>query len=265
MDRMRERDKRSQVTPSAQTEGLVMPFLPESSNPEKIIPVPSWNIFVVDLPKINAFVLPSTDIFVYTGLLQVCDDDEDLLAAVLAHEISHVLERHSTEALGFLALSGVVFDVLRGASWALTISFPIVGDALATAFNFLDRRVAQKAYSRKLESEADALGLEIMAKAGFDPRGALALWEILNEVEQDVQEIGEHGTITSRIALLRTHPTGEKRLQTLQQLLPNALEIYEETIAAKALTQRLLAVARRKPDEPAQPVPVISVDVAAAA
>lgn len=87
---------------------------------------PSWDIFVVDAPKINAFVLPSTDIFVYSGLLELVEDDDSLLAAVIAHEISHVTERHSVESLGFLALSGVVFDVLRGASWALTLSFPIV-------------------------------------------------------------------------------------------------------------------------------------------
>lgn len=125
------------------------------------MPTFTWDIFVIDAPKINAFVLPSTDVFVYTGLLSLVEDDENLLASVLAHEICHVTERHSVESLGALALSGVVFDVLRGASWALTLSFPIVGDGLAACFNFLDRKVGQRAYSRKLETEADALGLEV--------------------------------------------------------------------------------------------------------
>lgn len=125
------------------------------------MPTFTWDIFVIDAPKINAFVLPSTDVFVYTGLLSLVEDDENLLASVLAHELSHVTERHSVESLGALALSGVVFDVLRGASWALTLSFPIVGDALAACFNFLDRKVGQRTYSRKLETEADALGLEV--------------------------------------------------------------------------------------------------------
>ena len=84
------------------------------------MPTFTWDIFVIDAPKINAFVLPSTDVFVYTGLLSLVEDDENLLASVLAHELSHVTERHSVESLGALALSGVVFDVLRGASWALT-------------------------------------------------------------------------------------------------------------------------------------------------
>lgn len=115
--------------------------------------------------RINAFVLPSTDIFVNAGLLEVVGDDEDLLAAVLAHEICHVTERHSVESLGFLALSGVVFDVLRGVSWALTLSFPAVGDGMAMLFSFLDKKVGTRAYSRKLETEADALGLEVRSSS----------------------------------------------------------------------------------------------------
>jgi metalloendopeptidase OMA1, mitochondrial len=106
-------------------------------------------------------VLPSTDIFLYTGLLSVVEDDENLLAAVLAHEIAHCTERHVTEAMGFGALSGVVFDILRGTAWALTLSFPMVGDLLSAGFTFIDRRVGQRAYSRKLETEADSLGLEV--------------------------------------------------------------------------------------------------------
>lgn len=109
-------------------------FLEQTSNPEKLMPVASWDIFVIDEPKINAFVLPSTDIFVYTGLLALVEDDEALLASVIAHEISHVTERHSVESLGFLALSGVAFDVLRGASWALTISFPVVSSLSDSSF-----------------------------------------------------------------------------------------------------------------------------------
>ncbi|KAM0789467.1 hypothetical protein ACM66B_000287 [Microbotryomycetes sp. NB124-2] len=221
--------RRRHVAPSAKAE-LEMPFLPETSNPEKIIPRSSWSIFCVDLPRINAFVLPTTDIFIYTGLLSVTEDDENLLAAVIAHEISHCVERHVVESLGFMALSGVMFDVLRGTTFVLTLSFPFLGDALASAFNFLDRQVSQRAYSRKLETEADVLGLELMARAGFDPRGAITLWEILNEVEADVSATGEHGTITDHIAFLRTHPTGERRIEDLKKAMPKAVKLYETAL-----------------------------------
>lgn len=239
LERIRERERRKTIVPSARTDAVVMPFLPETSNPEKLLDSISWDIFVIDLPKINAFVLPNCSCFCFTGLLEVVEGDPDLLAAVLSHEISHVTERHSTEALGFLALSGVVFDVLRGVSWSLTFSFPVVGDGLAVLFNFLDRTLGQRAFGRKLELEADALGLELMARAGFDPRAALRLWKILNEIEADVSETGEHGSVTDHIALLRTHPTGHKRLETLESLLPNAIKIFEETKEGKAQALRM--------------------------
>lgn len=128
-----------------------------------------------------------------------------------------------------MALSGVAFDVLRGGAWALTLSFPILGDGLAAMFNFLDRKVSQKAYSRQLETEADKLGLELMARSGYNPTAALTLWEILIEIEKDVGERGEHGDIRDHIALLRTHPTGEQRLEDLKKALPDAIKLYNET------------------------------------
>lgn len=90
----------------------------------------------------NAFCLPSKEVFVYTGLLDTLPDDDAMLAAVLGHEIAHVMERHSVENLGvswqdhviartakltdqFLNVAAVAFDVLRGISFALTISFPM--------------------------------------------------------------------------------------------------------------------------------------------
>ncbi|ORY89811.1 peptidase family M48-domain-containing protein [Leucosporidium creatinivorum] len=235
MDQTREYQRRK-IVPSARTEAAML-WMPETSNPQKRVQRSDWDIFVVDLPKINGFVLPSTDIFLYTGLLSVVEDDENLLAAVLAHEIAHCTERHVTEAMGFMALSGVVFDILRGTAWALTLSFPMIGDLLSAGFTFIDRRVGQRAYSRKLETEADALGLELMAKAGFDPRGAVTLWEILTEVENDVTTTGEHGTITDHIALLRTHPTGEQRLEDLKRHLPQALKLYDKARKEKAAVE----------------------------
>ncbi|GAA5898386.1 M48 family metallopeptidase [Sporobolomyces salmoneus] len=227
---------RKLVTPSATTEGLRMPFRPQTGNPEKVLAKDGWAIYVIDAPVINAFVLASRDVFCYTGLLALTEGDEDLLAAVIGHEIEHLQERHIVESLGFMALSGVVFDILRGFSWALTISFPIVGDALSSAFTFVDRKLSQRAYSRKLEIEADWLGMELMAKAGYDPRAAIRLWEILNEAEEDIEHSGSHAIdskeggkmIWEHVALLRTHPTGKERLEALRKRLPKAMELYEE-------------------------------------
>ncbi|GAA5844634.1 hypothetical protein JCM5353_001326 [Sporobolomyces roseus] len=239
------------VAPSATTEGLRMPYRPETGNPEKILASDGWAIYVVDAPVINAFVLASRDVFCYTGLLSLTEGDQDLLAAVIGHEIEHVKERHIVESLGFLALSGVVFDVLRGFSWAVTISFPIVGDFLSSGFTFLDRQLSQRAYSRKLETEADWLGMELMAKAGYDPRAAIRLWEILNEAEKDIDQkgsydmsrVGEEETkekmIWDHVALLRTHPTGEERLEALKKRLPKAMEIWKEAKQSRQVEEEV--------------------------
>lgn len=145
--------------------------------------------------------------------------------------------------LGFFALSGVLFDILRGASWALTLSFPYVGDGLATLFNFIDRNLGRKAYSRKLEVEADALGLDLMARSGFDPRAALLLWEILAELEEEQSRGGDEQTGTEAasqpnrsmfgqdLSLLRTHPTGKQRIESIKKGLPAAIKLYERAIA----------------------------------
>lgn len=104
-----KRASRNSVEPSARTE-TVMPFVPETSNPEKLFPARQWDLYLIDSPKINAWVLPSTEIFVYSGLLQVVEDEdpkqtENMLAAVLAHELSHVTERHAVESEPFLLSS----------------------------------------------------------------------------------------------------------------------------------------------------------------
>lgn len=114
----------------------------------------------------------------YTGLLDLLPKDDAMLAAVLAHEVAHVVERHSVENLGvslsilelegmhrlrgqFLNVAAVAFDVLRGISFALTISFPLVTDTAGVCINWLNDIVATRGYSRKLEEEADAVGLNV--------------------------------------------------------------------------------------------------------
>jgi len=229
MERIRRFEARTSVSPSARTNSSFLPFRPESSNPLKIIESRDWDLFVVDLPRVNAFVLPSKEIFVYSGLIGLLEKEEPLIAAVMAHEIIHVTERHAVENIGFLALSNVVFDILRGISFALTISFPFVTDALGSMFNFMSDIVAERAYSRKLEAEADTLGLMLMAQAGYNPESALELWSLLNMIEQESHD--EHSIVAERVLpFLRTHPHGEDRLNNIRKHLPKAMKIYEATL-----------------------------------
>ncbi|KAL7418463.1 hypothetical protein Q5752_006921 [Cryptotrichosporon argae] len=215
--------------PSGTARSTFMPFRPASSNPLKHLEAADWNLYVIDLPQLNAFALPSKDVFVYTGLLNTLpENDDSMLAAVLAHEIAHVAQRHSVENLGFLNVAAVLFDVLRGISFALTISFPFVTDSAGMFINWLNDVVAERAYSRKLEMEADAVGLEIMAMAGYDPRAMLDLWDLMAAVEADAAAAGQPITVENRFALLRTHPTSQGRQHAINELLPKAMAIFRE-------------------------------------
>ncbi|KAI9612223.1 hypothetical protein KEM48_004238 [Puccinia striiformis f. sp. tritici PST-130] len=203
---------RKDIKSSAITGSDLLPWKPESSNPEKKLESDDWELFIIDLPRINA---------------------EELAAAVIAHEVSHVVERHSVENLGFSALSAVVFDAMRGISYALTISFPVVSDGLAFCINYLNDVVVQKAYSRKLETEADELGLMIMARAGYDPGAALKLWNLLNQLEEDQRTSNNNSSIgwAERIPWTRTHPTCKDRELTIQKALPKAMKFFQQPLS----------------------------------
>ncbi|KAJ1304666.1 hypothetical protein OPQ81_005805 [Rhizoctonia solani] len=211
--------------PSATAESALMPFRPESSNPTKVIDDHSWKLYVVDLPKINAFALPTREIFVYTGLIDLLEDDT-LLSGVLAHEIAHVTQRHAVENAGFLNIAAIFFDTLRGITFALTVSFPFLTDGIGTILNLMNNYVADRAYSRKLESEADAVGLEFMARAGYDPRYALDLWEVMAAVEEDAAAAGQAVSVSETFPFLRTHPSSIQRRKDLEKLMPKAMEMF---------------------------------------
>ncbi|KLT42312.1 hypothetical protein CC85DRAFT_285716 [Cutaneotrichosporon oleaginosum] len=245
-DRMsRRRTRVIEVEPSAVAHSNFVPFRPLSSNPLKgeNIKASDWDIYLIDLPQLNAFALPSKEIFVYTGLLDVLPQgDDSLVAAVLAHEIAHVAERHSVENLGFLNLAAVVFDVLRGISFAFTISFPVVTDGAGMFLNWLNDVVAERAYSRKIEEEADSVGLEIMARAGYDPRAMLDLWELMAAVEADAEAMGYGRSLESRFQLLRTHPTSEARQEAIANQLPKAMRLWQEArTPQRAAIEKILA------------------------
>jgi len=222
--------RRREIKSSAIASSDLLPWKPESSNPQKKLESNDWELFIIDSPRINAYVLPTRKIFVYTGLLDLIENSEELAAAVIAHEVSHVVERHAVENLGFSALSAVVFDAMRGISYALTISFPLVSDGLAFCINYLNDVVVEKAYSRRLETEADQLGLMIMARAGYNPGAALRLWQLLNQFEEDLKTCSSNSTLgwADRAPWTRTHPTCKERELTIQKALPDALKFFHQ-------------------------------------
>ena len=153
-----------------------------------------WNFHVVDDPAINAFAIPGGHVYVNTGLIQNSDNASEL-AGVMAHEISHVLARHSTEQIsrqyGLSILAGVVLGQNPGQ--LAQIAAQIVGTG------------AMARFSREAEREADELGIRAMYEAGYDPNGMATMFEELLEHRQ-----GSPGRVEQ---FFSTHPLTEERIR----------------------------------------------------
>jgi len=172
-----------------------------------------WEFTVIDNPETaNAFCLPGGKVFVYTGILKYTRD-ENGLSTVLAHEIGHAIARHGAERLSMLLVAQVGENALAA---ALEKGSEARSKAFLIAYGLGAQLGVILPYSRIQEYEADHLGLIFMAKAGYDPRGALVFWNRMLR-EQKGYKIPE---------FLSDHPTDEKRIEAIKRLLPEALTYY---------------------------------------
>lgn len=174
----------------------------------------AWEFKVIDAPKTaNAFCLPGGKVFVYTGILKYTRDETGL-ATVLGHEIAHAIARHGAERLSMLLLTQVGESALAA---ALKEDTPSRFNAFLIAYGLGTQLGVILPYSRRQEYEADHIGLILMAKAGYDPHGAIAFWERMLKREKGAK-IPE---------FLSDHPADEKRIRALKSLLPEALKYYQ--------------------------------------
>lgn len=171
-----------------------------------------WRFAVIEDEQKNAFALPGGKVAVYTGILRVTQSDAGL-AVVLGHEIGHVLARHGAERLsqGLAAqLGGTVLALALGAG-------PNTETVLA-AYGLGAEYGVLRPFGRAQEAEADEIGLVLMARAGYDPREALAFWERMERAT------GARGATPE---FLSTHPSYGTRVRLLREKLPAALRLYE--------------------------------------
>jgi predicted Zn-dependent protease len=169
-----------------------------------------WEVVVFQGDQANAFALPGAKIGIYDGMFQAVQNEAQL-AAVVAHEIGHVQAEHARERVSSeVATQGVVQLV----SAALQVGNVGYANAIAGALGAGAQYGVLLPYSRNQELEADRVGLQLMAQAGYDPRETLAFWQRMQ------QQGGEPP------AFLSTHPTPGNRIEQLQELMPAALETY---------------------------------------
>ena len=172
-----------------------------------------WEFNVIQDDKmVNAFALPGGKVVVYTGILSYTKD-RDGLAAVMGHEIAHALVRHGGERMTTILLAQlgqVAMNTALRDKDPKTISALNIGYGVVTTVGMV------LPFSRKQESEADRIGLILMAKAGYDPLKALDFWKRM------AKKKGKK----SPPEFLSTHPADEKRIEQIKQWLPEAMEYY---------------------------------------
>ncbi|XP_017461783.1 PREDICTED: metalloendopeptidase OMA1, mitochondrial-like, partial [Rhagoletis zephyria] len=178
-----------------------------------------WSVSVInDESVMNAFVMPSGNIFVFSGLLKMVDND-DQLGMILAHEISHAILGHGLENISHQHIVDIVFISLLGFLWMFLPSDLIA--AIGTAFSrFILGISFMTPYSKMLETEADEVGLMLAAKACFDVREASAFWHKM-AIISGADPVHQ---LQSSVEFLATHPSHEKRSEHLDGLLAEALK-----------------------------------------
>jgi Zn-dependent protease with chaperone function len=185
----------------------------------------AWEVNVIDDAKtLNAFCMPGGKMAIYTGLIEKLKATDDEIAQVMGHEIGHALANHGAEKMSV----GMVSDILISAIGGNNQGRQQAGQLAALL-------AWQLPNSRGAETEADRIGIELAARAGYDPDAAPRLWQKMK------QESGEKG----RFDLLSTHPASDKRMEELAALAPHMRPLY--AAAAKnpaALPTRLAANVR---------------------
>jgi len=169
-----------------------------------------WEIKVIDDPEtVNAWAMAGGKMAVYTGLVKKLQPTDDELAQVIGHEISHALARHSAEKMSMATVSQAGVAAVA----ALTDNDQVT----MTGTTLLAAVAVTLPNSRTMESEADRIGIELAAKAGYDPQAAVSLW----------QKMASAGA-KNPPQFLSTHPSPANRQEMLSQLVPEMMPYYQE-------------------------------------
>jgi predicted Zn-dependent protease len=166
-----------------------------------------WEVNLIGSTQINAFCMPGGKIAFYSGILKQLNLTNDEVAMVMGHEIAHALREHARERMGKNAATGI------GAS-VITQLFGL-GQIGQTVTNY-GAQLLTLEFSRSDESEADLVGMELAARAGFDPRAGVTLWQKMGAANKGAPP-----------QWLSTHPSGNTRIADIEANLPKVMPLYE--------------------------------------
>jgi len=179
-----------------------------------------WEVVVFDSEQVNAFALPGGKIGVYTGILKVTEN-QDQLGAIIGHEVGHVIEHHSNERMSSSKLSQTGLAFVDSAMSAGNVEYKnlwMSGLGLGLQYGVL------MPYGRTHESEADIVGQNLMAKSGFKPTAAISLWQNMAKLSNGAPP-----------EFLSTHPSNDTRIKQLTKHLAESQAYYQASNAPRCI------------------------------
>jgi len=196
---------------TARVRRIAQRLIPQTAVFRDDAPKWKWEVNVLSSKEVNAWCMPGGKIAVYTGLIEQLKITDDELAAVMGHEISHALREHTRESMSRQELTGIGLSVVE-----IVTGIPMSG---------LGQTFAQSMFvlpnSRQNEQEADRIGVELAARAGYDPRAAVSLWTKMSNLGGDQPP-----------QWLSTHPSHESRVKDVTEYSQRVMPLYERAKAA---------------------------------
>jgi predicted Zn-dependent protease len=193
----------------ARVQGIAKRLIPQTATFRPDAPGWKWETNVISSGDVNAWAMPGGKMAVYTGLIEKLNATDDELAAVMGHEIAHALREHGRERASRAMAQGVGLSVIGAVAG-------VSGGALDLSKLVLDLTL-NLPNSRTHETEADRIGVELAARAGYDPRAAIALWEKMQKQAGGGQPP----------QFLSTHPSHDTRISDLRDYAARVMPLYQ--------------------------------------
>ncbi|MBU3739606.1 MAG: M48 family metallopeptidase [Rhodoferax sp.] len=170
-----------------------------------------WEVNLIGSKQVNAFCMPGGKIAFYTGILDQLKLSDDEVAMVMGHEIAHALREHARERMGKSAATNLGAGLLT--------QMLGLGQLGQTVTNY-GAQLLTLQFSRENESDADLVGMELAARAGYDPRAGVTLWQKMGAANRNAPP-----------QWLSTHPSGDSRIREIEANLPKVMPLYERARA----------------------------------
>jgi predicted Zn-dependent protease len=194
-------------------------LIPQSERFNKDAQRWKWEVNLISSKSVNAFCMPGGKIAFFTGILDALRLTDDEIASIMGHEIAHALLEHGRARMSEAVLKNVGISVAAAVFNLGSLSTELLAQAANLALTL--------PYARKQESDSDLVGMELAARAGYDPRAAVAVWH-------KMAALGRQKGGGQPPQFLSTHPSHETRIKEIEANLPRVMPLYESAKARAA-------------------------------